>query len=174
MADFSSITLAFKRNPALGFALIIGVIVLLYIVYKQNNSGTQPNSQSNTPNMAEIYAFDITPPGPVGASAPPTPTSNGGGTTITGGTGTGGTLPIGAIHPNPIPAPSNNTLKVVSQGALSTVYGGVHNGGRDLTTLYPGNTVTITGGPVSWGYDNYYQVNYGSQSGWVRAATIGK
>lgn len=171
---------AFKANPALGFAVIIGLVAILYLLYRSNanaNSGTSGNTTSNPP-IAEVYAFDVTPPSvgvsspPVSVSSPPTPTSGGGTGVLQGGNPPRPPVnpPIGVINPKPV----SNNLKVTAQGALSSIYGGVHNGGRDITTLYPGNTVTIIGGPVSWGYDTYYQVTYGSSKGWVRAATIGK
>lgn len=166
---------AFKANPALGFAVIIGLVAVLYLLYKGNaNANSSSNNGGNTssnPPIAEVYAFDVTPPGPIGVSSPPTPTSGGGTGVLQGGNPPKSPVPpIGVQNPQPV----SNNLKVTAQGALSSIYGGVHNGGHDITTLYPGNTVTITGGPVSWGYDTYYQVTYGSSKGWVRAATIGK
>lgn len=77
----------FRQYPALGIALAIGVVALLFYVYK-SNQGNQvaANSQQQNP-AAIVYSFDITPPGP-SESVPPTPT------------------PIPTPTPTPIPTPT--------------------------------------------------------------------
>jgi len=84
------------------------------------------------------------------------------------------TPPPTTSKPPVMPPPFVSPLtKVTQAGALSSIYGGVHNHGRDLLTLHAGDSVDVTGGKVSWGYDSYFPVTYNGTSGWVRAATIG-
>lgn len=99
----------------------------------------------------------------------PTPTTPSNPTTPTQ------TPPPTTSNPKPVPTPpvAHPLTKVTMTGALATIYGGVHNGGRDLLTLHPGQQVDVTGSKVSWGSDTYYPVTFNGTSGWVRAATIG-
>lgn len=164
---FDSIKLAVKQNPALAFAILIGILAVLYLIYKQNNSGTQPINQDNTtsnPPIAEVYAFDVTPPGPsTPVTSPPTPTSGGG----TGVIGTGGgitsgnpTPPTGVQHPigTPIPSPvtpvqnqPSRTQIVGSWPAWNSTLWGIaehyYGNGEEYTKIYNANKGTIGNNP---------------------------
>lgn len=146
---------AFKQNPALGIAIIIVILAVFYYIYKKNN-GTQPANNGNTssnPPIAEVYAFDVTPPAPpTNGSAPPTPTSG-------GGTGVlqGGNPPIGVTPPKPVhtPAPTQNQpARTVTVGAWpawnSTLWGiseHYYGNGADYMKIYNANKATVGNNP---------------------------
>lgn len=157
---------AFKENPALGIALIIVVLAILYYIYKKNNSANTTTNQGNTtsnPPIAEVYAFDVTPPGPTSASAPTTPTSGGGGQP-TNPTPTGPTPnpiapgpvfkpPVTVTHPIPAPV-QNQPSRTVTVGAWpawnSTLWGiseHYYGSGADYMKIYNANKGTIGNNP---------------------------
>ena len=82
MSDVKKFFASFRQYPALGVALGVGVIALLYYVYKSNAS-TAPTAPTATTGPTTttpqdlVYQFDITPPGPstTTTSTPPTTTT---------------------------------------------------------------------------------------------------
>jgi hypothetical protein len=168
-----SFTMELENHPlmmAMGAVALFLVLVYLYshIATKGNTSST--STTNTTPNLTP-YTIDIITPGTTGTQSPTT-------NPVTCQEGYHWDSTKNACVPNTVPTPQppppSNLVTVVAIGALSSIYGGVHNGGRDIMTLHPGNKVSILAGPVSWGYDNYYQVSYNGTLGWTRGHTIGK
>lgn len=155
-----SFEVAFKQNPALGLAIIIGIVAVLYYVYKQNNKGTQANSTSqnttSNPPIAEVYAFDVTPPGPsTGATAPTTPTSGGGGAPVGGPTSNPIPAPykppIGVTKPQPVQNQPARTQTVGAWPAWNSTLWGIsehyYGNGADYMKIYNANKGTIGSNP---------------------------
>lgn len=146
---------AFKQNPALGIAIVIVILAVFYYIYKKN-SGTQPANSGNTssnPPIAEVYAFDVTPPAPsTNGSAPPTPTSGGGGTPVGGPVAT----PIPSpLRPTPVPTPVQNqpsrTQTVGQWPAWNSTLWGIsehyYGSGTEYMKIYNANKGTIGNNP---------------------------
>lgn len=93
---------AFKQYPALGIALFVIILVVVFLAWRSfstqttNQGKVQGQGQSNPPLVVYDFTTPLTPP-PVGANSPPTPTTGGGGTTVT---------PVPTPVPNPTPAPT--------------------------------------------------------------------
>lgn len=172
-----SLTMELENHPlmmAMGAVALFLVLVYLYSHIATNSSTPTKNTPNTTPNLMP-YTIDVITPGNTGTGTQP-PTVNP--VTCQAGYHWDSTKKACVPDTKPVPTPPppqpSKLVTVVAIGALSTIYGGIHNGGHDIMTLHPGNKVTIIAGPVSWGYDNYYQVSYSGTSGWTRANTIGK
>ncbi len=97
----------FRQYPALGIALAIGVVAVLFYIYKSNQSNQVPSSSQQNNPAAIVYSFDITPPGPSETPPTPTPTPSSG-TKPSGilcGPGTHWDATKNACVPNTLPGP---------------------------------------------------------------------
>jgi hypothetical protein len=136
----------FRQYPALGIALAIAVVAILYYVYKQNSgsTGTTANVTSSTSNTPEelIYSF--------------MPTQN---MAVVGNSTSGGSATIettvhrvraaGAYQP----FDSSNIGPNIVDSSLSNVVGHI-----------PWNTPIKITGPA---YNNHYPINYNGQSAFI-------
>lgn len=137
---------AFKENPALGIAFVIVLLAVFYYIYKKN-SGTAPTTnQGNTtsnPPIAEIYAFDVTPPGPTSTSPAPPTTSPQPPVLYK--------PPIGVTRPIPVQNQPSRTVTVGKWPAWNSTLWGIsehyYGAGNDYMKIYNANKGTIGNNP---------------------------
>jgi hypothetical protein len=138
-----------KKSPGLLIALIVVAIGVLYFVYRQNNGGSADTTSTTTDPVYHVQTFSITPPA-----------SSSTGTTEETGIGT-------------TPPKSQLVVPPGKSGWLATTPGGTNNKGTNITNLKAGSVLTLLAGPVSFGNNKYYKVQYGDKTGYVNAVTVG-
>jgi hypothetical protein len=153
----------FRQYPALGIALAIAVVAILYYVYKQNSgsSGTTANVTASTTNTPEelIYAFMGT-QGPQGATGATGPSGNpifGGQIATVKGTSASqkfGTVPLRSSPGTASGQPTDQVVQVPI-GASLTLTGPSVSGANNFG---PGNS----SGSTVW-----YPTSYNGVNGYV-------
>ena len=151
-------------NWAWALVIVVGAGVGFYFVKKQNANTTATNTSQaglNAVSQPSDGTGDLTNTVPDTSSSPvyvlatTTPPTTG----STGSTGstetTGPTL-----------------LKMIASGPLATTPGGTNNHGQNILTLPVGATLTQIAGPTSFNGNQYYQVSYNGQTGWVNAKNV--
>jgi hypothetical protein len=165
----------FRQYPALGIALAIVVIAILYYVYKQNSGATpSANITASSANIPEelIYSF-MGPTGPAGPAGPTGPTGPTATPIVAGPAGT-----LIAIRQRSVSGPDAS----YDANATGVPIQGQKQDHTDIGVI-PFGTVIQVNGPAQTGGTNHpasgaqgtnlwYPVTYNGKTGFVNAYDV--